>query len=157
MLIITRQQFTVAVIALALMAAVILLDLPAGFGVATIAAFLISGLIVTLQGWEEHSNRLTLVQRSTDNLKDGRMVIRLQAAGLAPVTLHVGDLIDTIKDAQREARWDRMQSRTVPVSGSVRLIILTHGDTSVVNFRPTSGVGYRVIVPTNQLQQLLPR
>lgn len=157
MLIITRQQFAVAVIALALMAAVILLDLPAGFGVATLAAFLISGLLVTLQGWEEHSNRLMLVQRSTDNLKDGRMVIRLQAAGLAPLTLDVGDLINTVKGAQREARWYRIQFRAVPVSGSVRLIILTQGDTSVVNFRPTSGVGYRVIVPTNELQHLLPR
>ncbi|MDR6220000.1 hypothetical protein J2Y00_003611 [Deinococcus soli (ex Cha et al. 2016)] len=157
MLIITRQQFAVAVIAFALMAAVILLDLPAGFGVATLAATLLSGLLVTLQGWEEHSNRLTLVQRSTDNLKDGRMVIRLQAAGLAPITLHVSDLIDTVKAAQREARWDRLQVRNVPVSGSVRLIILTHGDSSVVNFRPTSGVGYRVIVPTKELQHLLPR
>ena len=157
MLIITRQQFAVAVIVIAMMVAVILLDLPAGFGVATIAAFLISGLLVSLQGWEEHHNRLKLVQRSTDNLKDGRMVIRLHAAGLAPITLHVGDLVNTVKDAQREARWYRLQFRTIPVSGSVRLIILTQGDTSVVNFRPTSGVGYRVIVPTNQLQQLLPR
>lgn len=157
MFIITRQQVTVAVLALALMAAVILLDLPYGFGVGVLAVSVMSGLLVSLQIWEEHRVRQNLASRRTENLKDGRMVIRLTEAGLQPVTLHVSDLIDAIKDAQRDARWYRLHSRTVPTTGAVRLVILTSGDTSVVNFRPTSGVGYRIIVPTNQLQTLLPR
>ncbi|WP_155300769.1 hypothetical protein [Deinococcus kurensis] len=88
MFIITRQQVTVAVLALALMAAVILLDLTYGFGVGVLAVSVMSGLIVSLQIWEEHRVRQNLASCHTENLEDGRMVFRLTEAGLQPVTLH---------------------------------------------------------------------
>ncbi|GGR15438.1 hypothetical protein [Deinococcus ruber] len=82
-------------------------------------------------------------------------VLSLDVAGLSPLVLDQDALLTAIVRAEsvQYQAWRFTFQRLLPVNGgAIRLAMLTNGDTTVLNFRAKEGPGYRILLPTEDLE-----
>lgn len=152
MFVITKRSSGLIVLALlAVAAAYLLVSLNAAVFTAGLCALSIALLSVPV--WAEHGRRF-------DGLVRGLSVHGDQA------TLTLGDFQPLVMDRDElecvlvaalasAPRWWAVKAQRVSTAGTLRLALLTSGDTTVLNIKGDVGPGYRIVVPTSDLGHVL--
>jgi hypothetical protein len=154
MFVMTKQSAVLFLVAVLLV--VVLVQLQAGFLpvllTVTASAFVMVG--VSLPIWAEHARRY---DRLLEGLAVAPQVSTFWFDGLTPVSVRTDALQASVERALASShRWWAVRLQSLPTcSGTARMALMTSGDTTVINFRPAEGPGYRVMVPTSDLVHVL--
>lgn len=152
MFVITKQSAVLFVLAtLATLVVYLLRGTGAALIIALCAALGTTALSLPL--WAGHGRRYDTLVRQLDAAPQ---TVTFTFRNFQPVMVDRLALEAAIHTAFRASQsWWRVKVQTVPTQGDLRFSLLTSAETTVLNFKGDEGPGYRIIVPTSDLEHIL--